>query len=495
MSDPLDEFFAGLDAPPVPNQRLPSPSSSDSDATERAKAFARPEDASDSHSDPLTTNEPDYVMAPDHASTAYPAWVRDVTFPELRDFHSASDADWDDDVSVYNSNLRPLLSFAPIALKKPGIAAFLEARGISAPTPVQAHALPIAFSGQDVVVTSPTGTGKTLVFLIPLYFHIVAQVRPSPGPLALVLSPTELLVHQTAAVFQHLSKSERITSVELTNAGLKFKQQSALAKGADVVFATPGRLIAFLSAIDWCFCTFVAVDWADRIMESGFFRQLRSILDYIRPDRHMMLLGATLPDGLAPAGAARVAIGRVGAAAGGVAHNFAIVDGARVKREWLASHIGAMDGQILLFVRDRAFCQGLAEILEGVVAGGVGRVHGQMGQREREEEFARFRVGRTRCLVATDIAARGIDIPEIGTVVNVDVPDKPQNYVHRVGRTGRAGREGVSWTLVTDRNRETVNGIVRHFCLTGIEPPENIVQFLEGVGGGKDAKKVFDFDF
>jgi superfamily II DNA/RNA helicase len=373
MSDPLDDFFAGLNAAPAPNPRPPSPSSSDSDAAERAKAFTRPEDGSDSDSDPLATNEPDYVMPPDHATIEYPAWVRDVTFPELGDFLGP---DSGDDVSVGNSTLRPLLSFAPIVLKKPGIAAFLESRGVAAPTPVQAHALPIAFSGQDLVVTSPTGTGKTLVFLIPLVFHITAQPRPSPGPLALVLSPTELLVHQTATVFQHLAKSERIAAVELTSAGLRFKQQSALAKGADIVFATPGRLIGFLPAIDWSFCTFVAVDEADRIMESGFFRQLRAILDYIRPDRETLLLGATLPGGLAPAGAARVAVGRAGAAAGGVAHNFAVVDSARGKREWLASHIGEMDGQVLLFVRDRVFC----EALEGVVVGGIGHVHGQMAQ-------------------------------------------------------------------------------------------------------------------
>ena len=255
--------------------------------------------------------------------------------------------------------------------------------------------------------------------------------------------------------------------------------------GQDVVMATPGRLIRFLKEIEWNECTFFAIDEADRIYETGFLRQLRSIIDYIRPDRQTMLFGATLPPQIEELSekslrySTRIQIGRVAAPQTNIDHKFIIFDNPMMKREWLKDKlIKLADGLVLIFVNDRSFCETLYGILKKVT-NEISLVHGEMSQSDRTLSFSRFKTGESRFLIATDIAARGIDIQGINTVINIDIPDDPETYVHRVGRTARAGRFGTAITLLTPRDSEAASKLLHHFLLTGIEPPESLICFVE----------------
>jgi superfamily II DNA/RNA helicase len=509
MSDSLDDFFANLSNAPT-GQRYCAQSTSDSDTDNRVKSFTLPEESDDSPaSDSLTRNDPEFVLPPDHSSIDYPPWERDFVFPELRaalrsvDFSTASAYRSAADLTIENCDVPPLDKFDLFAQKNVGVAEFLSARGIERPTPVQAQAIPVAFSGRDVVVVSPTGTGKTLAFLLPLIFRVLERGESGGEPRALILSPTEPLAHQTATVFAELARPSKISFVEVTGGGLKFRQESALVRGAAVVIATPGRLIGFLESIDWRVCTFVVVDEADRILDAGFFGQLRSILDFIRPDRQTLFFGATLPPQIAElsrnslCAPVRISVGRTGAPQAAIIHNFVAVAGLPEKREWLISHLQQFgSGRVLIFVKDRALCEALFEAVRGET-GEVAFVHGELPQQAREAAFGKFRVGKTRFLVATEIAARGIDVPEIGTVVNIDAPERPQSYIHRVGRTGRAGRKGEAFTLLTPRDAPAAAELLQHFLLAGMEPPAELTEFVEAhpVESGRRGKKRFDFDF
>ena len=494
--DPLDDFFENLSTnKDPPKQSHVSESSSDSDVETKAKAFVFPEEGDEKQGDrdALDSNEPEYVMAPDHSKIEYPGFKRDFTFEELKQALSERAKESvveyldENDILVENSDVPPLSTFEPFIMRKPSLAQVFVARGIESPTPVQAQTIPIAFTGQDMSVISPTGTGKTLAFLIPVLFRVLTQKSEgrNEGPIALILSPTEMLAHQTALVFHQLIKEEpEIRCLELTSGFLKFKQENSIGKGVDVIIATPGRLIKFLEMINWRDCVMVVADEADRIMESGFFRQLRSILDYIRPDRQTLFFGATLPpqiDELSSnslKSSARVQIGRTGAPQKDIEHVFVVLEEVSQKRKWLAEHAGQFeDGQVLVFVNDKSFCEKLYQMLKDDLKS-VGFVHGQQDKKTREETFNRFRFGKIRFLISTDIAARGIDIDNINTVVNMDVPEKPQNYIHRVGRTARAGRKGTAYTLITPRDAPCADSLLRHFIKSGIEPPDELITFV-----------------
>lgn len=508
--DPLDSFFENLSAKEGASKKFQViESSSDSDVEKKVKAFVFPDenDEKQDQQELLGENEPEYILAPDHSKIDYPAFQRDFTFDELRksllDQPESEIEQYleSNDIFVANSEVPPLKTFEPFILKKPSIATLFISKNIDKPTPVQAQTIPIAFNGQDTVVISPTGTGKTLAFLIPIFFRVLKQKSEAAneGPIALILSPTEILAHQTALVFHQLIKDEpEIRSVELTSGFLKFKQENSLVKGVDVIIATPGRLIQFLQSINWINCVMVVVDEADRIMESGFFRQLRSILDYIRPDRQTLFFGATLPPQIAELShnslksSARVQIGRTGAPQKEIEHTFVVLDDASKKRQWILENVANFEtGQVLIFVKDKSFCEKLYNILKEEITS-IGYVHGQQDKKTREETFNRFRFGKIRFLISTDIAARGIDIANINTVVNADVPDKPQNYIHRVGRTARAGRSGTAYTLLTPRDAPAADSLLQHFIKTGMDPPDALIDF---VNDHPKQTQHFDFDF
>ncbi|KAH0787430.1 ATP-dependent RNA helicase DDX42 [Histomonas meleagridis] len=515
--DPFDSFFDNLEEKKQEvNIGEFSDESDSEDPEKKIRSFVNPEAYNDQINEEIEPddNEPEYILPPDHSKIQYPPFQRVITFPEMQAFIDKTNKDeiiefqTKNEITVTNSDCSPLLSFEPFIQTLPGFDQFLEANKINSPSPVQAQAIPIAFTGKDLIVVSPTGTGKTLCFLLPLIYHVKKckeqkESENVTGPLSLILAPTELLSHQTALVLHQLIKSTTIKSTEITGGNLKFKQINSIIKGTDIIIATPGRLIKFLRQIDWRFCTFVVVDEADKIFESGFFRQLRSIFDYIRPDRQTMLFGATLPPQINELSnnslhyPAKVQIGRTGAPQENIEHNFLIFDLPQQKREWLKENLNKFDeGLVLIFVKDKKFCEQLYEELK-LETNDIGYVHGQLTKQERDEAFNKFKFGKIRFLISTEIAARGIDINGINTVINLDIPEKPQSYIHRVGRTARAGRSGVAYTLMTPRDGQFAVDLLQHFMASGIEPPENLVDFVDKIQNTpKTAKKLrFDFDF
>jgi ATP-dependent RNA helicase RhlE len=333
----------------------------------------------------------------------------------------------------------------------------LAARSIHTPFRIQELVLPDALAGLDVLAKSPTGSGKTLAFAIP----IAERTVPSDGRVsALVLVPTRELASQVTAELQPLAKAKGLT-VASAYGGVPLRQQGNRAKSAHVLVATPGRLedLAQRRMIDLSHVRTFVLDEADRMLDMGFQPQVDKIVRRLPRNRQTMFFSATL-DGtvgeLAHAytnSPSRIEGELSNAQPAEIEHQFVSVT-ADTKVETLVEHIKASDST-LVFVRTKRGADRLVRKLErhGVKAAAM---HGDMSQRARERALAQFESGKVATLVATDVAARGLDLTEITHVINFDPPEEDKGYVHRTGRTGRAGRSGTAITFVLpDQQAET----------------------------------------
>jgi superfamily II DNA/RNA helicase len=338
----------------------------------------------------------------------------------------------------------------------------LAARGILEPFRIQTLVLPDALAGRDILAKAPTGSGKTIAFGLPL----VERLEPeATTPAALVLVPTRELAQQVADELATFAGARGLR-VGLAYGGAPVGAQAKRLRGAHVVVATPGRLHDLverrLLSLDGV--RILVLDEADRMLDMGFRPQVERIVRRLPRDRQTMLFSATL-DGevgeLAEAytrGAARFATKREEEHDDGeIAHHFVPVtsDG---KLDTLVDLLDAEDGLSLVFVRTKRGADRLTEKLRrrGVA---VAAMHGDMGQSQRERALERFRSGKATTLVATDVAARGLDLEAIAHVINFDPPEDDKGYVHRVGRTGRAGRSGRGSTLVLPEQQAEVGRV------------------------------------
>jgi ATP-dependent RNA helicase RhlE len=335
----------------------------------------------------------------------------------------------------------------------------LAARSIEQPFTIQSLALPDALAGLDVLAKSPTGSGKTLVFAIPIVERTAAaDARPS----ALVLVPTRELAVQVTEDIATIApaKSLRVASVY---GGVPLRQQAADARRAHVLVATPGRLedLVQRKLIDLSGIRIFVLDEADRMLDLGFKPQVDRIVRRLPRNRQTMFFSATL-DGeageLARAYTSSPSRFEAGAStdadAGETEHRYVAVN-PHSKVETLVEHLSGWEGLTLVFVRTKRGADRLAEKLarHGVKAEAM---HGDLSQRARQRALERFDTGKVRVLVATDVAARGLDIDGIEHVINFDPPEEDKGYLHRTGRTGRAGRSGVATTFVLpDQQTET----------------------------------------
>jgi ATP-dependent RNA helicase RhlE len=342
------------------------------------------------------------------------------------------------------------------------IAQQLAARDIHTPFPIQARVLPDALAGRDVLAKSPTGSGKTLAFALP----IVERVEPGDSrPAALVLVPTRELCAQVAADFEAIADGLRVATAY---GGVPIAAQAKRARGAHVLVATPGRLYDLLErkAIDLDGVRTLVLDEADRMLDMGFKPQVDRIVRRLPRDRQTMFFSATL-DGevgeLARQYTSDPARHEAGFAAdrrsGTVEHRFVSVT-AETKVEKLTELLAEERGLALVFVRTKRGADRLVQKLgrQGVQAAAL---HGDLNQRQRERALRQFEVGEVSTLVATDVAARGLDLDDITHVVNFDPPEEHTGYVHRVGRTGRAGRGGHGVTLVLPEQQADVSRVAR----------------------------------
>jgi ATP-dependent RNA helicase RhlE len=354
-------------------------------------------------------------------------------------------------------------TFAELGLSADIVAA-LSARGIQSPFQIQARVIPDALRGQDILAKSPTGSGKTLAFALPL----VERLDPKGArPSALVLVPTRELAVQVTEELESLVGARRL-SVASVYGGVPLKAQSDRASKAHILVATPGRLLdlADRRLISLNGISTLILDEADRMLDMGFKPQVDKIVRRLTDDRHTMFFSATLDGAVGELARSYTQFPiRIEAdlpseqAPGDIEHRFVAVT-ADDKVEKLVQLIDEAHGLTLVFVRTK---RGADRLVEKLARHNVAAVamHGDMQQRAREKALERFESGKVSTLIATDVAARGLDLDDITHVVNFDPPEDDKGYTHRIGRTGRAGRSGTGITLVLPEQQSDVSRVAR----------------------------------
>jgi ATP-dependent RNA helicase RhlE len=357
--------------------------------------------------------------------------------------------------------------FSDLGLAKPLLRALAD-KGYDRPTPIQAQAIPTVLSGRDLLGIAQTGTGKTAAFALPILQRLAADRRPAPrrGCRVLVLSPTRELASQIADSFRAYGRHLGL-SVAVVFGGVKHGPQvRALAGGIDVLVATPGRLldhmaekVALLNAVE----VFV-LDEADQMLDLGFLPPIRRIVATLPRDRQNLFFSATMPGEIGKLAGellkdpAKVSVTPSATPVEKIDQRVLFIETER-KRQLLAELFDdAKVGRALVFTRTKRGAERVGKYLD---AAGIraDAIHGDKSQGQRERALAAFKSGAVRALVATDIAARGIDIDAVTHVVNFELPNVPEAYVHRIGRTARAGAGGVAISLVSNDERGLLKDI------------------------------------
>ena len=352
-------------------------------------------------------------------------------------------------------------SFRALGVSAPLVDA-LSQRGIEHPFRIQALAIPEALAGRDLLAKSPTGSGKTLAFGVPL----VERIAPGDGaPAAIVLVPTRELAQQVAAELAPLAKAKGLRAAAVYG-GEPVGPQARRIRGVQLLIATPGRMHDLVERrlVSLAQVRALVLDEADRMLDMGFKPQVERIVRRLRGERQTMLFSATLDGEVADlarsytSDPARVSTETPAEASElAVEHRFVPVT-ADNRVDQLIEHLEAERGLALVFVRTKRGADRLAQklVARDVAAAAL---HGDMPQRARERALERFRSGEVTTLIATDVAARGLDLDEITHVINFDAPEDDKSYVHRVGRTGRAGRSGTGITFVLPEQQADVSRV------------------------------------
>ena len=369
-------------------------------------------------------------------------------------------------------------NFHGLGLAAPLTAALVKL-GFARPTPIQAQAIPPLMKGRDLVGIAQTGTGKTAAFALPILHKLATDRRPAPrgGARVLVLSPTRELASQIAQSFRDISGELRLKVAVVFGGVPHGAQVRALREGLDVLVATPGRLIDHLDARVAALGTveFLVLDEVDQMLDLGFIKPIRRIVRELPRQRQNLFFSATMPaDIRALAGEllrdpVEVAVTPAAKTADRVEQSVVFVDSAK-KRDLLVELFGDNEmSRVLVFTRTKRGADRVAKALDeaGVDAAAI---HGNKSQGQRERALGAFRAGATRALVATDIAARGIDIDGVTHVVNFELPEVAEAYVHRIGRTARAGNAGCAISFCDHAERDLLRAIER---LTRINLPKS----------------------
>lgn len=338
----------------------------------------------------------------------------------------------------------------------------LKKMKIFQPTPIQYKSIPVAISGKDVMGIAQTGTGKTLAFGIPL----VERLNHTKGK-ALVLLPTRELAHQAAETFHKIGNSFHLRSAVLIGGESMYGQIQELRRNPRIIIATPGRLIDHLEQrqVQLHDIKILVLDEADRMLDMGFAPQLNQILKTVPRERQTLLFSATMPPSIVKLASTymslpvRVEVAPAGSASSDVEQEIFII-GQESKLSLLEKLLQEYQGTVLVFSRTKFGAKKIAHVLK-MLGHKVAEIHSNRSQSQRREAMSGFKSGRYRVLVATDIAARGIDVHNIELVVNFDLPDNSEDYVHRIGRTGRAGNKGRAISFATPQQRNEIRLIER----------------------------------
>ncbi|KAJ6794219.1 DEAD-box ATP-dependent RNA helicase 24 [Iris pallida] len=520
--DPLDAFMEGIQeeirAPPPPKEKVPAmyrdeeeeedpmesflrakkdlglTLASDAlragyDSDEEVYAAAKAVDAGmveyDSDDNPVVVDkrriEP--IPALDHSTIEYEAFNKDF-YEEKPSVSGMSD----EEVAEYQRSLairvsgfdvpKPIKLFEDCGFPTALLNA-ISKQGYEKPTPIQCQSLPIVLSGRDIIGIAKTGSGKTAAFVLPMIVHIIDQpeLAKEEGPIGVICAPTRELAHQIYLEAKKFAKSHGIRVSAVYGGMSKLDQFKELKAGCDIVVATPGRLIDMLKmkALTMLRATYLVLDEADRMFDLGFEPQIRSIVGQIRPDRQTLLFSATMPykvERLAReiiSDPIRVTVGEVGMANEDITQVVSVIPSDAEKMPWLLEKLPGMidNGDVLVFASKKATVD---EIENHLVQKGfkVAALHGDKDQSSRMDILQKFKSGVYHVLVATDVAARGLDIKSIKSVVNYDIAKDMDMHVHRIGRTGRAGdKDGTAHTLVTQKEARFAGELVNSLIAAG----------------------------
>jgi ATP-dependent RNA helicase RhlE len=343
-----------------------------------------------------------------------------------------------------------------------------ESLGYIEPTPIQQKAIPMISEGLDIIACAETGSGKTAAFLLPIIQKLTA--RKSKGTSVLILAPTRELANQTEAACRELAP-KNIRCVCLIGGSAYKRQTDGLRNSPDIIVATPGRLVDFMErgSIDFSNLEVLVLDEADRMLDIGFLPAIRRIVKTLPTDRQTLFFSATMSREIEKIAFSImkepeiIDTNRRGTPVGTIEQT-AYPVAAQSKTQLLLDLLEREKFErVLVFTRTKRGADRLSHILEARSHKAT-RIHGDRSQSQREAALRGFKNGKTRVLVATDVAARGIDVDSVSHVINYDVPEVPEDYVHRIGRTGRAGNTGRAITLVTAIEEQSMRVIER---LTG----------------------------
>ncbi|XP_066317069.1 DEAD-box ATP-dependent RNA helicase 14-like isoform X3 [Miscanthus floridulus] len=399
---------------------------------------------------------------------------------------------------VGNEAPAPFMTFQSTGFPSEILREVLQA-GFSAPTPIQAQSWPIAIKGRDIVAVAKTGSGKTLGYLLPGFILLKRlQHNSREGPTVLVLSPTRELATQIQDEAVKFGRSSRISSTCLYGGAPKGPQLRELERGADVVVATPGRLndILEMNRVSLRQVSYLVLDEADRMLDMGFEPQIRKIVKQIPPRRQTLMYTATWPKEVRRIASdllnnpVQVNIGNTDqlVANKSITQHVEVIPHMEKSRR-LDQILRSQDpgSKIIIFCSTKRMCDQLARNLSRQY--GASAIHGDKSQSERDSVLNDFRSGRCPVLVATDVAARGLDIKDIRIVVNYDFPTGVEDYVHRIGRTGRAGATGSAYTFFGDQDSKYASDLVK--ILEGANqsvPPQLKEMALRGGYGGRSRR-------
>ncbi|KAG1338805.1 DEAD-box ATP-dependent RNA helicase 24 [Cocos nucifera] len=459
------------------------------DSDEEVYAAAKAVDAGmleyDSDDNPIVVDKKkiEPIPALDHSAIEYESFNKDF-YEENPSISGMSEQD----VTEYRKSLairtsgfdvpRPVKAFEDCGFSTALMNAIAK-QGYEKPTPIQCQALPIVLSGRDVIGIAKTGSGKTAAFVLPMIVHIMDQpeLQKEEGPIGVICAPTRELAHQIYLEAKKFAKPYGIQVAAVYGGMSKLDQFKELKAGCEIVIATPGRLIDLLKmkALTMLRATYLVLDEADRMFDLGFEPQVRSIVGQIRPDRQTLLFSATMPykvERLAReilTDPVRVAVGEVGMANEDITQVVNVIPSDAEKMPWLLEKLPGMidEGDVLVFASKKATVD---EIESQLVQKGfkVAALHGDKDQASRMDILHKFKSGTYHVLVATDVAARGLDIKSIKSVVNFDIARDMDMHVHRVGRTGRAGdKDGIAYTLITQKEARFAGELVNSLVAVG----------------------------
>jgi len=429
----------------------------------------------------------------DHAGIEYQPFRKDF-YLEVPEIAKMSDAEVEEyrteleGVKTKGKNVpRPIKNWSQCGVSAK-ILHLLKKNGYEKPTPIQAQAVPVCMSGRDMIGIAKTGSGKTLAFLLPLFRHIADQdeLEEGDGPIAIILTPTRELCLQIGKECRKFVKAIGARAVCVYGGTGISEQIAELKRGAEIIVCTPGRMIDMLAAnsgkvTNLKRITYIVLDEADRMFDMGFEPQVMRVLDNCRPDRQTLMFSATFPrqmEGLARRilqKPVEVQVGGRSVVSNEIEQHVLVVeeDGKFLKLlEVLGRYVDL--GSVLVFVDKQEHADGLLKDLMNASYGGCASLHGGIDQYDRDSTITNFKKGKVPILVATSVAARGLDVKNLVLVVNYDCPNHYEDYVHRVGRTGRAGNEGFSYTFITAEQDWYSGDIIRALELSDSLVPQEL---------------------